>query len=473
MNRLGMRFRALGCALALLGCESSVAIDRQPAPPPWLPAPGMLAPGTTAPGPGVDDEEPTAATLCPTSELGGGEPLFGLTVADSATIVDADGAVIPLDVGTAPPDATAYATLQGAADRAVTALNWTEPGLVHQSVLTMFDTEGNIVKRVHGPGVDVSIRGMSPSGDAWLYRYVPGVMTEHFVLTRDGVERKIDNFTPVRFTGEGDLLGANGNPGWMAVQTGEVSTAARFDGALLIAPWRDGYLVLKAGDSAPWLYRVERQSEVRLVLFDVPSEAEELAIIGGAGDHILMADTGDGRRWRVSTIDGSAVVIDGISPLGPPPTSMGSCAPEVVLASDGDLLFGSGQSELSFQKVDPLGGAWSVLGAPLTGVELVQAWEKDGTFYIDGVVGTFCPGPIGGDAPSPTAIPGRSLQIVRPATGAQAVVTNLSMFTSQVDIRDGGECVLYGADDGVHLVDLVSGQDALVGEAGAFSWWQD
>src|SRR5690606_7855988 len=106
-------------------------------------------------------------------------------------------------------------------------------------------------------------------------------------------------------------------------------------------------------------------------------------------DYLLIVDNADRAYFRVELPSGSVIPIELAVPGGGPPEQMSYCTPEPVLDGAGNILFaGGGNAQLTFMLHDPAGGSWSPLGSPLGGIESMHGLEVDGTYVLEGTVGT-------------------------------------------------------------------------------------
>jgi hypothetical protein len=287
------------------------------------------------------------------------------------------------------------------------------------------------------------------------------------VLDGDGASIALPSgFVADQWVGDGLLRGAlDGAGAWLDVASGvvtELPATAAF--AMWTHGWRDGFVALHQGKSAPWLYLESPAASELVVLWDVDSDDPTGLVLRGLNDDWMLLSDASERWWRVGLPLGEAKEIDPVSPLGPAPAEMMYCTPSPVLATAGDVVLTGGAPALTFQSVDPAGG-WRALGDPVTAIETVDVRELDGTYLLEGVVGTFCPGVVGGATDD--ALTGASTQVVRPGIDAAFTID----ATLGATIRPGGRCVGYRNDDGLRLLDVTTRDDELVQDGGGMIWW--
>jgi hypothetical protein len=260
----------------------------------------------------------------------------------------------------------------------------------------------------------------------------------------------------------------DGAPAFYDVMSGVTTMVGSAEGALFSHAFSEGYLSLHEGKTVPWLY-VDRYDDSQWLTLDAIDEpATALQRIATSDHHVLFESQDTGRRWRVAigpNTSGETIELPLTTPMGDPPEAMSYCTPPPMLGSSGEVLMIGGSEGIHFQTYDPAGPTWDTLGQPVHQVETTSAFETDGTWILNGVVGTFCPGPVGsGDV----GLSGLSTQVVSPSLGAHHVID----AWDYASVAEGGSCVGYVNEEGIHVLDLLTAETKLLGEGG-FSWWRD
>ena len=312
---------------------------------------------------------------------------------------------------------------------------------------------------------------MALAGDGTLVMsryYYDATFGGDYVVVRNGMMDPLPkNLAPMHGWIQDSVVRAtvHGEPAFHHVGTGVTTMIGSAEGAIWSQAFDDGFLSLHEGKTVPWLF-VDRYDDTQLLTLDgIDEEAAALVRIGSTSDHALFRSQETMRHWWVSLTSGQAIELPDATPMGPPPDEMSYCTPSPVVGSTGEVLMVGGEENLSFQAFDPNADTWANLGQPVNHVETTSAFERDGTWILNGVVGTFCPGPVGeGDV----GLSGISTQVVSLVLGAHHVIDAWDYAA----VAEGGTCVGFVNEDGVHLLDLLTAETTLVGE-GSFSWWHD
>jgi hypothetical protein len=427
---------------------------------------------TTSEPPSTPTSTPAiGATSC--STLAAEQPLMVFMGDESASILRNDGTRIELGIGAELLPADGHRTVVALAhgQSVVTFARSLKVGgpIEANSIVTMFDQNGSMLWRLEGDGYEASGLALDDDGRLLMARYFYQGDGD-VVLVKDGL---IDELPPhvtqvIGWASSGVIRARiDGVPGFHDVVTTSDAVVMQPELAVFVRPWARGYLNLQAGKSAPWLFRETALGNDVAVLWDIDEPADNLQLSDASESHAILHSTESNRRWWVDVFSGQSIELPTTTPMGAPPDSMEYCSPPPTLASDGSVVMVGGQDALFFQTVQPSQEQWATLGEPVAEVELVDVGERDGTFLLQGVVGTFCPGPVGTD---PTALAGESLQVVRPSSDVAMVVDGFG-----ASVRQGGACVAYQTQDGVHVLDLPMGRDSYVGDLGTFEsgyrWW--
>ncbi len=244
--------------------------------------------------------------------------------------------------------------------------------------------------------------------------------------------------------------------------------AEHLDSAVSSRSTSEHYIALHQGETAAQLYRVGLDGSFAIALDETQTPAAQLKFVDWSERWVLLQSELDNRGWRISLSDGEMLSFDPTPPTGPPPSQMDYCAPRLTLTSHGLLATAGGAEALAFQSLQPETNHWSVLGLPVSQVETVDIAERDGTYLLQGVVETFCPGPVADGAA--TSLDGPSTQLVRPSSGVALQLGG--SFSSAVSIRSGGECIAYQTPAGTHIVDMVSAHETVLSDESGIVWWE-
>ena len=458
---MGTTFRtSLVLVATLTACGTRVTVndDREPTAPP----------SPTTPPTAEPDPSPTPTGRCGVPES---EPVMTLHDGEGLAILYADGTSRALDVGfDALPEGNR--TLRSLADGGHVATFASSiqvnGGIEADSVVSLFDAQGTLLWRMDGPGYVAGGVALADDGTLLMSRsfYDPDFGGDD-VVVRDGVIEPVPSDLSLIHGGwvaDGIVRATYGGaPAFYDVNAGVTTIVASAEGAIWSQAFDQGFLSLHEGKSVPWLF-VDRYGDSQLLTLDgIDEAAAALVRVAATGEHVLLRSQDTLRHWRVALASGDAIELPSSTPLGPPPDEMSYCSPPPSLGSTGEVLMVGGQQTLSFQSFDPATNAWATLGQPVNHVETTSAFERDGTWILNGVVGTFCPGPVGeGDV----GLAGVSTQVVSVELGAHHVID----AWDYADVAEGGTCVGYVNDEGVHLLDLLTAETTLVGEGG-FSWW--
>jgi hypothetical protein len=447
-------FKLMGWATLILttGCGSSVAFDDVGKPT----------------GPRPETETEPATTLC--AAVTADAPLLTLVTAEGVSIMRADGSTVLLDAGMSefPADAQNYVNVKGRGKYLATVARSVVLGNGGSvfGITTLYDDTGKQLWRIDGEGYELTNYGVSDSGQLLVYRSDMDATSTQYAVIANGVVQLLPSELSHYggWVADGVLrANADGQPAWYEVATGVTTIAPNALAAVRHMVWKDGYILLHPGMTVPWLFLESLGSSEMVILWDIDEPAEALRFRGATDDHVLLSSDESGRLWRVSLPFGETVELDTVTPMGGLPEDMSYCTPEPMLTSNGEALLVGGEDALWFQTVDPGSDTWTTLGQPVSQVEMVHTRERDGTFVLSGVVSTYCPGPFGSGA---TGIAGESLQVVRPSIGVQHVMDD----GTSASVRQGGECVVYYADDGAHILDLPQGNDSKLPD-GSYDWW--
>lgn len=447
--------RVGAASLALLACGSSVSISSQKEEP-------VVPPEPPPPDPPPPDEP---LGICGTPAR---DPLLVVTEGTEVAIVYGDGSRRLLDAGFGMlPDGDPRLRWMLDGERLIllAATRQLQGGIEANALISAFDAEGELLFRIAQPGVELSGVATGDDGSFIVSRYAYAGQSD-YAWIRDGAAEVLPKeVTPLRGRYTGGVVRArmDGTGVFYELATKVATTAASTVGAVSTVARGDAFVSIH--DDSPIRLWVERPSGAvafDLETIDVP--AGTLQPVSSSAQHLLLQHQDSAQAWRIDLVDGGNVALPLEPPDGGPPEAMSYCRPPPVVGSGGEVLMVGGTDALRFQTFTPETSAWQTLGQPIRAIETAGGFEHHGTWVVQGVVGTFCPGPVGdGD----TGLAGMSTQVVRPGVGAYVLEGDVVAV-----LRDGGTCVGYAEFGGdVEVLDINSGKVTPLSGAG-FAFWQ-
>lgn len=441
---------------ALTGCGSSVSVSGGEPPPEANPP----APEPPVPPP----PEPEAPGLCGTPAS---DPFLAVSDGTEVAIVYGDGSRRRLDAGfdlLPPGEPRLRWILDGERLIILAASRQFQGGIQNHGLISAYDAKGELLFRIDQPGVELSGVATGDDGSFVLSRYAsPG--QSDYAWVRDGaLEVLPEEVTPLtgRYAGRTIRARVNGQAAFYDLETQDTTPVATAVGAVSTVVRGDAWVSLHEG--APPRLWVERPSEttgIDLETVDVPADA--LQIVSFSGRYLLLHHQDTARTWRVDLEDDDDLPLPVDPPDGGPPPAMSYCRPPPVVGSGGEVLMVGGTEAITFQTFAPETTTWTSLGQPVHSVETTHGIERDGTWVLEGVVGTFCPGPV---APGADGLSGRSTQVVRPGVGAYAFEEDVAVV-----LRAGGACAGVSAFEGrIEVLDVETGETTRL-EGGSFGFW--
>lgn len=434
---------------------------------------------------GVDQTgDDDGSTGTPLATLCGREdplaPIAVLAAEDAASVLRADGSMLPLDLPSTPPpaDATLVTSFDARGPRVAFARAWTvlADGLQHGSDVALLASTGERVWTREEPDATVAGLYLGTDGSIVATRGVESGGSEGVMFTMTGDAIALPDFYPVDARRDdgwvpGQLVSARGIPrqGWIAPERAAVRDVSfEMHGAWFVMD--DGrFVYLALAEAGPALVREGPRDLELTPLVDLGAADVDALWISVSGDRswVLVGRNDGSAWWRASLDDGE------VEPLQLSPafgfTTLECYAPEASIDDAGRILLAvRDASSAAVHRLDPGVRAWEPLGEPVTEVDAIGASAYGDTYVVrsDAQGTTFCP-PQSFE-PGPAALAGAILQLVRPVDGvAQVFAADTAWATPSPD----GLCVAIVDPRSTTLLDL--GRDTELALGGvALTWWR-